>query len=123
MKIPHYILCSYSEKGFGWFRVFGIGLHWKDIRIHKLLFSERNGYSKYIILGDWLISYLPKYKIYKNTITLNPNDYHPSQLKYKNGDVLIINENKLAVFDINGKDFTFQANPISNNLTKDTKVK
>jgi hypothetical protein len=25
----------------GWFRLFDIGLKWKDISIHKLMFSER----------------------------------------------------------------------------------
>jgi len=29
----------------GWFRLFGYGLMWKDTRKHRLLFSERNGYT------------------------------------------------------------------------------
>ena len=48
----------YYLNRFGWFRLFGIGLKWKDHTIHRLLFSERNGYSKAIIIGKWRISFL-----------------------------------------------------------------
>lgn len=50
---------SYSNR-FGWFRIFGVGLVFKDVLIHPLLFSERNGYKKYLKLGKWIISYLSK---------------------------------------------------------------
>jgi hypothetical protein len=67
MKIPYYIFCSYTEKGFGWFRVFGIGLHWKDITKHKLLFSERNNiHSNHIMIGKWRFAYLEYCNLSKN---------------------------------------------------------
>jgi hypothetical protein len=51
---------SYYENGFGWFRIFGIGLHWKDIAHHRLLFSQRNGHKKSITLGNWRFEFLEK---------------------------------------------------------------
>jgi len=56
------IWCSYYSNGIGWFRFFGRGLRWKDITRHRLLFSERYGYSKAITIGKWRIGYLS----YKN---------------------------------------------------------
>lgn len=43
-----------AEPGIGWFRLFGKGLAWKDTRRHHLLFSERNGYVKYVMVGRWV---------------------------------------------------------------------
>lgn len=52
----------YSKlKKHGWFRLFGYGLKFKNINYNGLIFSERNGYSKYIIVNNWLISFLKKY--------------------------------------------------------------
>jgi hypothetical protein len=51
------------EKGFMWFRIFGYGVSAKDIRIFPRLFSERYGYTKYIMIGSYLIKYLPKCKL------------------------------------------------------------
>ena len=42
----------------GWFRLFGRGLKWKHESL-GLLFSERNGYTKYLKIGKWVIGYLP----------------------------------------------------------------
>lgn len=42
----------------GWFRLFGIGIKWKQEKL-GYLFSERNGYKKYFKVGKWVISYLP----------------------------------------------------------------
>ena len=45
-----------TEDG-GWIGVFGKGFNWK----HKdcgLTFSQRNGYSKYLKLGNYIVSYL-----------------------------------------------------------------
>lgn len=36
-----------------WFRIFGYGVHGKDIVKHEPLFSERNGYVKFIQIGKW----------------------------------------------------------------------
>ena len=41
----------------GWFRLFGKGIKWKHEDV-GLLFSERNGYTKYIKIGKWIFSYL-----------------------------------------------------------------
>jgi len=49
---------SYYEDGTGWFRIFGKGLKWKDTTKHKLLFSERNGYSKALNIRKWRIGFL-----------------------------------------------------------------
>jgi hypothetical protein len=43
---------------YGWFRFFGIGLNWEHEK-RGLLFSERNGYSKYFKIGKWIVRYLP----------------------------------------------------------------
>jgi hypothetical protein len=53
-------LCWYKSNGFFWFRFFGRGFCFKDSSKHRLLFSQRNGYSKYLKIGGWIISYLPK---------------------------------------------------------------
>lgn len=49
----------YHHNRFGWFRLFGRGLKWKDTLIHGLTFSERNGYKKGLQIGKWRIGYLP----------------------------------------------------------------
>ena len=56
-----------THKKCGWFRLFGIGLKWKHIN-NGLTFSERNGYKKYLRIGNWIISYLP-YSIVDNKST------------------------------------------------------
>lgn len=56
---PTRIFCSYkSDKGF-WFRVFGYGLNFTQ-SWRPMLFSERNGYKKYITLFGWRITWLRK---------------------------------------------------------------
>jgi len=42
---------SHSEH-YGWFRLFGKGLRWKDETV-SFMFSERNGYKKYLKIGKW----------------------------------------------------------------------
>jgi len=49
----------FIRNGIGYFRIFGKGLLWKNKKIHRLYFSERNGYSKALNIGNWRISYLP----------------------------------------------------------------
>lgn len=44
--------CS-VRPGFGWFRIFGVGLSWKDSTRHELLFSERNGFTRRLRIGPW----------------------------------------------------------------------
>lgn len=56
-------LSAYSVPGYGWFRLFGAGIVWKDTRRHRSLFSERNGYTKRLMIGAWSIAALwPKRK-------------------------------------------------------------
>lgn len=52
------LLDYYYSDGFGWLRVFGIGLLWKNTKKHDLIFSEREGYRKYIMIGKYLIRFL-----------------------------------------------------------------
>ena len=48
----------YSEDRFGWFRLFGHGLKWKDMSKYKLMFSERQGKHFAIIIKGFYISFL-----------------------------------------------------------------
>ena len=52
------IFHSYSCDGFYWFKLFGYGLHFTDMRMHSLLFSQRIGRSKSLQLGRWNIRIL-----------------------------------------------------------------
>lgn len=56
---PCYFFSWYIKRGFGWFRFFDKrGLHWKNIDQHRLTFSERNGNTKYVKIGKWVIMLL-----------------------------------------------------------------
>lgn len=48
----------FYENRFGWFRLFGKGLKWKDTSTYQLWFSETNGYTKGVQIGKWRISLL-----------------------------------------------------------------
>ena len=48
-----------TGEGIGWFRLFGRGLHWNR---RKPLFSERNGYTKFVKIGTWRLRWLGKNK-------------------------------------------------------------
>ncbi len=52
------VLSFYYSNRFGWVRIFGKGVKWKDVSVHRLLFSERYGYGKYISIGNWRIAFL-----------------------------------------------------------------
>jgi len=54
-KFFHY----YNNDGIGWFRLIGVGLHWKDTSKLWLRYSERNERRKAIKIGAWRISFLP----------------------------------------------------------------
>lgn len=41
--------------GRGWFRILGIGLHWKDTTRHAPLFSERMGITGRCRIRRWMI--------------------------------------------------------------------
>lgn len=48
----------YNKNGFGWIRIFGAGIKWKDITKHELLFSERGKYTKSFQVSKWRFSVL-----------------------------------------------------------------
>ncbi len=53
----HRVGALYWQTGEGifWFRVFGRGLHFNS---RPPLFSERNGYTKFVRVGKWRIRWL-----------------------------------------------------------------
>ena len=53
--------CHVGEHIF-WFRIFGRGLHVKNLNYIHLCFSERSGYKSYVRIGDYVIKYLEKIK-------------------------------------------------------------
>jgi len=58
LKINLKIFSFYKDDGAFWFRIFGCGIAGKNILKHKLSFSERNGYKKYIMIGNWSFTWL-----------------------------------------------------------------
>lgn len=44
---------SYWSKDRFWFRILGYGITGKNILKHRLMFSEREGYSKRLQIGNW----------------------------------------------------------------------
>lgn len=52
------IIGYHKEKYIFWVRIFGIGICAKK----GFTFSQRNGYSKFIKIGGWAITYLGKYE-------------------------------------------------------------
>jgi hypothetical protein len=52
----------YIKDGFGWFRIFGFGLHWKH-KSKGLMFSERIGKTKYWSIGNYNVRILKKNNI------------------------------------------------------------
>lgn len=53
------LLAFHSVDGFGWIRIFGAGLYWKDTTKCQMDFSERNGNTKALKFNNWRISFLP----------------------------------------------------------------
>jgi hypothetical protein len=53
----------YYCAGFGWFRLFGHGLDWKDLTRYELTFSQRIHKTKWLKVGKWCISRLMIFKI------------------------------------------------------------
>jgi len=49
------IFSYYKGDGFFWFRLFNKGLVFKNTKKHMMIFSERYGKTKYIMVGKWLI--------------------------------------------------------------------
>ena len=49
------VFCGNISKYSWWFRVFGRGISCRNGNVWGLRFSERNGYSKYMRIGKWII--------------------------------------------------------------------
>ena len=56
------IITYHIEKTFGWIRLFGRGISWKNEYEIALSFTEWYGYKKYWRLGKWIVTYLHKPK-------------------------------------------------------------
>lgn len=52
------IFAFYYRNRFGWFRIFGLGLKFKDVTIHGLTFTQRNKFKKRLRIGKWAIGIL-----------------------------------------------------------------
>ena len=52
------LFCGSFRPGMGWFRIFGIGVSWKDTTRHELIFSERYGHTRPLRVGAWRIGWL-----------------------------------------------------------------
>ena len=52
------LFSSYKWKGGFWFRVFGYGIHGKDLRDNDMLFSERMKKVKHYYFGSWSFKFL-----------------------------------------------------------------
>ena len=52
------IFCYHKSIGFLWFRLFGYGIVFKDVKRHPLLFGERNGFTKYLKIRNLIIRFL-----------------------------------------------------------------
>jgi hypothetical protein len=50
------------EQGMGFFRLCGFGLHWKDTRTHRLLFSERNNLGRALRIGAYRFKLLTPWR-------------------------------------------------------------
>lgn len=53
MVINTKIFQCYLTRTGGWFRLFGIGMGYKDLRHSPLVFSERNGFKSHFEIGNW----------------------------------------------------------------------
>ena len=55
--IGYYLLISRSIQSW-WFRLFKYGIAARNIQRHPLLFSERKGYKKYLLVNNWLFEFI-----------------------------------------------------------------
>ena len=56
-----YVQC-YTDKRSGWFRIFGFGLSFRNIKKsgYELTFSQRHGYTKYVKILGYVITFLKR---------------------------------------------------------------
>ena len=50
----------YFGKNSGWIRIFGYGIVWKDLRRYDMMFSERMGFRRFIIINHYLVRTLKR---------------------------------------------------------------
>jgi hypothetical protein len=48
----------YASSGLLWFRLFGKGLHIKDVRRHPLIFCQRTTWLPLLSIGNWQVRWL-----------------------------------------------------------------
>lgn len=58
-KIGKIFWCHIGN-GTWWFRLFGVGVHYRNITKHSFTFSERYHYSSYLKIGNWVFKWLGK---------------------------------------------------------------
>jgi len=56
------IFYYYNKDGLFWFRLFGYGISIKDLNKQRLYFSERYGYTKHLIIGNYSVAILKHYR-------------------------------------------------------------
>ena len=57
------ILQHYIKKTEFWIRIFGYGITGKNLNKHRLIFSEKYGYTKRLQILNWSFKWLKPYKI------------------------------------------------------------
>ena len=74
-------VCGYRCKGLWWFRVYGYGIHYKNTRYHRPLFSERNGLRKKLKLGRYWFGALKPDRLWKETINIIGSEKRDGEYK------------------------------------------
>lgn len=54
------VFAMHKSDGFFWFRVFGYGLHVKNLNKRGLTFSQRIGVVRYLKVGKYVITFLKR---------------------------------------------------------------
>ena len=58
VNYKHIKIYKKGDNSMFWFRLFGYGITGKKISIHRLLFSQRNGYRKGFNIFGWYFEFL-----------------------------------------------------------------
>lgn len=54
------MMMASRDRGVWVFRIFGFGLHWKDTRLHRKLWTDRNRTYRQLEVGPWLFTPLKR---------------------------------------------------------------
>lgn len=57
-SIGNRFICFAISKTAGWFKVSRYGVMWKDLTVHALTFSQREGLERHFEIGKWSISFI-----------------------------------------------------------------